>query len=241
MPSVPRPLVSPHSLTWGQVDPRTHPFEPSTVVEVVRALPPASHVPPARGAYSASTEWQQWDRTFGLPWTTEMGDAIVDHYGAWASGWQWGRGESDVDGGPVASWCCAGHSISTPAATLDAVAAGLVEWRLWLEALQETFDAYLPMPFATANPEAVDLWERATVRLVTMVAMQTEAMSAWFAHCRQVLEWFLTAAGVGTDRARHLVAEATEGRFDSWVEPGPVRCSDMGRSLGSLVVHDERE
>ncbi|MGI5241709.1 hypothetical protein [Dactylosporangium sp. CA-139066] len=108
------------TLTWPEVDPDRHPFDAAAAPAVVRALAPAAAFPGR-------------DATARRAWADAMGSAIVGHYGRWASGWRWAVGEGDLDGGPVRAWCCFNHSITTPEATPAAVAAGLVEWRGWLE------------------------------------------------------------------------------------------------------------
>jgi hypothetical protein len=143
--------VLPFDLAWGDVDPRQHPFDAATALDVIRSLAPAARVPatPAEGD----------------EWTAEMARAIVDRFGRWAAGWRWAHDEGDLGGGPVTSWCCAPHSITTPDATLHRIADALCEWRSWLEDLAERFDRY---PLDTVEGEEQrQVRERATTDLVT--------------------------------------------------------------------------
>jgi hypothetical protein len=181
----------------------------------VRALPPAAHAPPRPGDSATDSEVFDWARTVAVPWADAMDAAMVERFGLWASGWRWAMESGDVGGGPVRPWCCPLHSVTTPAETLARVAAALVDWREWLEELAARFDRFLPLP-----PDApLDVWERAVAHLVTVVVERTDADDAWYEHCAQVLEWFLTAAGVPGDNHRALVEAAIGGQFESWIGP----------------------
>ncbi|MCC2313651.1 hypothetical protein [Cellulomonas xiejunii] len=208
---------APSSLTWADVAPDRHPFDAGAAPAVVRRLPPAAAVPrSARGGRGLGGK-----QSTGDDWVDRMSLALVAHYGPWASGWSWGRGESVHDGGPVAAWCCPQHSITSRSATLTTVATALVEWRSWLEELDERFGRFLPAAPDAGPGEVLAVWERAVADLVTAVVERTNAESGWYRHCRQVLGWFLSAAGVPEREHRALLDEALDGRFHSWSEPAP--------------------
>src|SRR5262245_25332965 len=123
------PTLLPSTLTWTEVDPARHPFDPDGVAAVVRSLPPAADVP----SYPLAPDLGSFEWDLGYPWTEAMTASLIGHYGRWASGWRWNSGEGELDGGPVHSWCCAMHSMHDPVTTLRRVGESLLEWRQWLE------------------------------------------------------------------------------------------------------------
>ncbi|QGQ18244.1 hypothetical protein GC089_01890 [Cellulomonas sp. JZ18] len=218
--------TNPATLRWAEVDPRRHAFDPSAAPAVVRSLPAAARVPTSRRRGLVG----------GDEWAAAMDRDLVSRYGRWASGWRWARGEGDVDGGPVTAWCCPEHSITTRGATLTAVTAALVEWRSWLEELAARFDELLPVPASATEDEVLEIWERAVAQLVTLVVARTEAESSWYRHCRLVLAWFLSAAGVPEDRHATLLEDAVGGRFHSWSEPEPSAVARVAERLAAGVA-----
>ncbi|MFD7030629.1 hypothetical protein ACFWAR_21600 [Streptomyces sp. NPDC059917] len=201
------------TLTWAEVDPSRHPFELDE--DAAKALA-ALVAPLLPGPEAVEKLW--WRATD--PVTAFM----VNRYGRWACGWNWAVGEGDADGGVVDVWCCARHSVTTAEATAPLAVAALLEWRDWIEDLAERFAALAPPPHAAAPLSCVDPWhwERACTRLVTVVADRTRAESGWYAHCEQVLGWFLAYNGMDEDRAREIVESAVGGRFGSWTAPDVV-------------------
>jgi hypothetical protein len=228
---------SPRALTWPDVDPARHRFDPAAVPAVVAGLPPAAAVPtrPASSGPEDLTPYR-WAAEAGARWGDAMTRALVGHYGAWAAGWRWARDEGDGDGGPVGAWCCPAHTITTPEATLAAVAAGLVEWRGWLEDLAERFARFLPLPDPDDDDARAAVCERAAAHLVTAVVDRTGAGSAWYGHCVQVLGWFLTAAGIPPDRSAALAEAAVGGRFGSWVGPPETTIAEVATSLAASAT-----
>lgn len=142
--------------------------------------------------------------------------ALVEHYGRWVLGWHWAMDEGG-GGGPVGSWCCPRHSITTAEETTAKVVQAVTEWRGWLEDLAERFDRY-PLT-GLSDSDRRHYWERGAVHLVHHVVDRTGAGAAWYRHCAQVLTWFLSRWGVAHDHAERLVDEAIGGRFNSWIEP----------------------
>lgn len=103
-------MTDPRDLTWDDVDPARHPYDPETAYALVKDLPHDAEA---------------------------MNAALEKRYGPWASGWQWSVGEAGLPGGPVVSWCCATCSPATPetvCASLTEWRAWLdeVAWRLAL-------------------------------------------------------------------------------------------------------------
>ncbi|MGY0004036.1 hypothetical protein [Micromonospora sp. I033] len=230
-----RKPILPWSLTWVEVDPERHPFDPATAPDVIRSLPPADAVP-------APAERTALRYEAGDEWADAMSFAILHRYGRWATGWRYNVGEGDIGGGPVGAWCCPRHSITTPEATLTVVADALREWRAYLEDLTERFGRFLPLVTDPAQPgdTVLDAWERAVANLVTVVVDRTGAESGWEHHCRQVLGWFLTAAGVPAARHERLIDAAIGGRFASWVTPSNLVIGEVAERLAADVTDDAR-
>ncbi|MFB9370356.1 Fic family protein [Kitasatospora albolonga] len=229
-------VLYPKDLTWDQVDPAGHPFDPVSAAREIRSLGPAQRVP-SRLDPALDLTKVNWDWDVAKPWSDAMTHVLIQRFGPWAAGWRWSNGEGDVDGGPVGNWCCASHSISTPEQTVDQVVAALCEWRDWLERLADLFEAY-PLDTERLDADRV-LWERAARNLILQVADQTGADSGWYGHCNQVLEWFLTYWGVGPELAARLVKQAVGGRFKSWTAPDSVLAEDIAeRMVGPLRPQD---
>ncbi|MFI5592592.1 hypothetical protein ACIA5G_46620 [Amycolatopsis sp. NPDC051758] len=206
--------VHPFDLTWRDVDPRQHPFDAATALDVISSLAPAR--------FPATPDE-------GDEWTAEMVRAVVDRFGRWAAGWRWAHNEGDLGGGPVTSWCCARHSITTPDATLHRIADALCRWRSWLEDLAERFDRY---PLDTVEGEEQrQIRERATTHLVTAVVDRTGAGDAWYRHAEQVLSWFLTRWGTDPATAADQVERAVSGDFASWTAPETQVLDDVAGRL----------
>ncbi|MEU6864302.1 Fic family protein [Streptomyces sp. NPDC046876] len=214
--------LSPHDLSWDDVDPARHPFDSAAAARVVRSLGPARRIPGGEGKL----------------WADAMSYALVEQYGRWALGWRWAQDEGDFDGGPVGSWCCPRDSITTPEETLERVVAGLCEWRAWLESLAGWFEAY-PLDVADIEGQRV-LWECATRNLILQVVDRTGCGSGWYGHCRQVLTWFLSRWGVAPATAHELVEQAIGGRFRSWTDPDAALVGDIAERLPKALRPDDR-
>jgi hypothetical protein len=199
--------LNPRSLTWAEADPHRHAFELDEDAAGRLAQRVAPMLP--------GTEAARRDRLRSLDAVTGY---LVRRYGRWACGWNWSKGESDIDGGVVDAWCCTGHSVTTADATAPLVVAALGEWHGWLSELAEWFEALAP-PAAASSPVDPRPWERACAWLVTAVAERTEAQSGWYGHCMQVLGWYLTCHGFAEDQARRLVEATASGWFEIWTAP----------------------
>ncbi|MFC0029962.1 hypothetical protein ACFFMM_10550 [Micromonospora chaiyaphumensis] len=218
-----RRLPRPRLLSWADTDSPDRSFDPDTVRAVVDDLLAAFGLP------SHGADWRLKDL-----WLANVSAGLVDRYGRWAVGWRWSVGEGDLDGGPVGSWCCFSHSVTTPEATATTISAALVEWRDWLDDLAERFDRFLPLP-----ADDLDGWERAVAHLVTAVGDRTLYESGWYGCCMTVLGWFLEAAGIESIRRREeLLEHAVAGRFDSWVEPPKAVVESVAEDLARRVAVD---
>lgn len=232
------PELSPHDLTWDEVDPARHPFDSEAAAREVRDLAPAGSVPRRPDVPPGDPATGEWSWGAGKVWADVMSYALAERYGRWAVGWRWAHDEGDFDGGPVGSWCCPRDSITTPEETLDRVVAALREWREWLESLTRRFDAY-PLDLAGIGDQRI-LWERAARNLILQVADRTGCGSGWHGHCSQVLTWFLSRWKVAPDIARDLVDQAIGGRFHSWTGPDTVLVDDVAERLARMLRPDDR-
>ncbi|HWS31908.1 MAG TPA: hypothetical protein VN408_04105 [Actinoplanes sp.] len=136
-------LPSFSQLTWRDIDPANRPdFEPAGVLEVVRSLPPAAEIPPA------GTDW----RLAGF-WQDRMTEALVERLGAWVVGWRQTVVLEDYPGrGVIPIWWTVELTITTPAETLDRLAAAVVAWHeLTVELATDARGR-----FAAAAPPATD-------------------------------------------------------------------------------------
>jgi hypothetical protein len=217
--------LHPGYLTWDEVDPARHPFDPSSAAQVVASLGPARRVPGPNAARHADDLWAD-----------AMSYALAEHYGRWVLGWRWSHDEGDFDGGPVGAWCCPRGSIGTPEETIARVAEALREWRAWLESLAGWFEAY-PLDPASIDDQRI-LWERAARNLIWQVVDRTGGGSGWYGHCGQVLSWFLQRWQVPAGVAETLVAEAIGGRFRSWTGPDLVLVDDVAERLAQTLHWD---
>lgn len=228
--------LAPRFLSWDEVDPSRHPFDPSSAAQVVGLLGPAQCVPRRPEVSVADPVMSAWDDGEGELWADAMSHALAERYGHWAVGWRWARDEGDFDGGPVGSWCCPQDSITTPEETLARVVAALCEWRAWLESLAGWFDAY-PLEPAVAADQRIP-WEQAARNLILQVVDRTGHGSGWHRHCAQVLTWFLQRWNVPAEVAEALVDEAIGGRFHSWTSPETVLVDDVAERLALSLRQD---
>ncbi|WP_411084427.1 Fic family protein [Streptomyces sp. cmx-18-6] len=227
------PQSVPRFLHWYEVDPDRHPFEAASAARTVHALGPARSVPRRPDVPPGEAALIARDHGEAELWAEAMSHALVQRYGRWALGWRWAHDEGDFDGGPVGSWCCPSHSITTPEATLGRVVAALCEWRDWLESLARWFEAHPLRPADIENQRI--LWERVARNLILQVVDRTGCGSGWHGHCHQVLTWFLDRWGIEPDTARQLVDQAIGGRFTSWTTPRAVVVDDIAEHLASLI------
>ncbi|GIG52973.1 Fic family protein [Dactylosporangium siamense] len=221
------------SLTWADVDPARHPFDPDTVHDVVRALAPAGGVPapyrydPVRG-YDRAAADARW------AWQRAMEQALVEHYGSWACGWNAQMGGHTADGALTVRWNGAQDSITTPEETLDAVAGALLDWRTFLEDLVGMFARHLPLP--TEPHAAFAAWEATAAALVATVAARSGADEHWYPVCTLALKWFLDVAEVPGDDHDVLVDATIGGKFFSSVSPQGAEVADGAESLAAALT-----
>jgi hypothetical protein len=238
------PAMQHVSLAWADVDPARHPFDPDTVHDLVRALAPAGGVPapyryePFR-AYDHATADARWARRRAMDdarwtWQRAMNDALVGYYGSWARGWNFQMGGYTADGALTVRWNGAQDSITTPEATLDAVAGALLDWRTFLEDLVGIFAWHLPIP--TEPHAAFAAWEATAAALVATVAARSGDDEFWYPVCTMALKWFLDVAEVPGDDHDALVDATIGGRFSSSVSPQGAEVADGAESLAAALT-----
>jgi len=224
------PRLRINTLTWADVDPDRHPFDPATVLDVVRAVAPAGGVP-APHQYDPGCAFEHDAR---WAWQRSMTVALVEHYGSWACGWTAEMAGRTADGALTVRWSGAHVSITTPEETLEAVAGALLDWRTFLEDLAESFTWHLPLP---AEPRAAFLsWEATTASLVATVAARSGADEHWYPVCALALTWFLTVADLPGEDHDALIDDAIGGRFSSSISPLGVEVGDAAESLAATLT-----
>jgi hypothetical protein len=172
--------------SWRDVDPTTHPFDPSPVRSIAEACVKVG------GDRDAIEE--------------NIDRALIATYGMWAAGWRWAATEPGC-GGLVREWCCAAHSLLQPreprARSIERVVAAFADWRAVLEQLSILF-----VEMRTANASV----EQAATRLLPLVVERTDCEDAWYATYVTVLVWYLESTGLcptgdrGTRRAHGVAA-----------------------------------
>jgi hypothetical protein len=221
---------------WADVDPALHPFDPAGALTVVRSvatpLPPP--VPPsvALNVWGGPGSEYRAARDVAFRWNVAMTDALVAHYGSWAQGWHWTPDAGDYSGERVRRWEFF-EPISTSAAeALPLVADELVRWRRWLESLAERFDRFWPA-LRPGGPDRGDVasWEAAIAHLLTASAAGAEDEGSWQGWSRNVLIWFLTAAGLPELRSVMLVHEGLDSRYDHWKVLSPADVADIAERI----------
>ncbi|MBO3738786.1 Fic family protein [Actinoplanes flavus] len=221
------------TLTWADVDPARHPFDPGTVLDVVRAVAPAGGVPEpyrydATRGFDHDADHARWN------WQRAMTVALGEQYGDWARGWTAEMAGHTADGALIVRWNGARDSTTTPEETLSAVAGALLDWRTFLEDLAELFTGHLPLP--TEPRAAAAAWEATITSLVATVAARSGADEHWYPVCALALKWFLTVAEVPGEDHDALVDEAIGGRFWSFVSPLGAEVADAAESLAARLT-----
>ncbi|MEU4164843.1 Fic family protein [Actinoplanes sp. NPDC026670] len=219
------------TLTWADVDPDRHPFDPDAVLDVVRAVAPAGGVP---APYHPRRRFDRAADNERLNWQRAMTVALVEHYGSWAAGWTAEMAGRTADGALIVRWGYARESVTTPEETLHAVAGALRDWRAFLEDLASVFAQHLPVPVEPRAASAA--WEATTVSLVAMVAARSGAEEHWDHVCPLVLKWFLTLAAVPGEDHDTLVDTAIGGRYWSYVSPLGALVADAAESLAARLT-----
>ncbi|MDR3080084.1 MAG: hypothetical protein LBV60_04015 [Streptomyces sp.] len=191
-------------LTWPDIDPARHPFDPEQARETVRDVVGAPD--PESG------------RPRGLSSDLSVAHALTDRYGRWASGWYHATDEYPGSGAVITHLPAGGLD----AGDLDRQAVrytdALLQWRAWLEQLGATFAPYRPAPGADADTVRRKR-ESGVAPLVTLVVERTGAGETWRGTCANALRWFLESTGMDATEAEDMADDIVDGEFDSWIAP----------------------
>ncbi|GAA1039169.1 hypothetical protein [Streptomyces murinus] len=201
-------------MTWADMDPATHPFDPGRVLAVVREVVSSSD--PATG------------RPRGLVSSHSVARGLAERYGPWAFGW-YGNVDQDPYAGALIRKPLCGTADDLDA-QVQKYTGILLEWRSWLEELASVFAESAPAPAPDADADAdadADVGEeerrrsreRGVAPVVALVAERTGAGELWRAACARTLTWYLESTGMSSEDAEELADDVVDGEFESWVAP----------------------
>ncbi|MGV9271899.1 hypothetical protein [Streptomyces griseosporeus] len=202
-------------MTWKEVDPAAHPFDPRQAYEVVRDV-----------VFSPDPE-------SGKPrgmWSTEsVARGLGERYGAWAFWWLGSLGRS-VDSGTVIK----DLETNTDGDELEFQARRytdiLLQWRSWLEQLASLF-VHLSQERIRSEEDLRRMRARGAASVISMVVERTGADEMWCGECARALAWFLEITGMTPDEAEELADSVVDAEFESWVAPS----SDALSRAGSII------
>ncbi|MEV7500546.1 hypothetical protein [Streptomyces sp. NPDC093018] len=200
----PLTALDPEPMTWADMDPATHPFDPGRALAVVREVVSSSD--PATG------------RPRGLVSSHSVARGLAERYGSWAFGWY-----GNVDQNPH-SGALIRKPLGDTGGDLDAQVhwhtAVLLEWRSWLEELAALFAESAPHDDADVGEEEKRRSrERGVAPVVALVVERTGAGELWRAACARTLTWYLESTGMSSEDAEELADDVVDGEFESWVAP----------------------
>ncbi|MEV1026781.1 hypothetical protein [Streptomyces sp. NPDC050264] len=191
-------------MTWSNIDPSTHPFDPDRALDDVRTV-------------VASTDPES-GRPRGL-WSDEsVARGLAEHFGAWAYGWLGAAQEYPDSGSVITSLPPSGLGAGDLDAQAQRYTSALLQWRAWLEELAGTFARLAPDSDAGAG-EMSRLREHGVAPLVTLVVERTQAGELWRGTCAQALGWFFEYTGMQAEDAEDLADDVVDSHFESWVAP----------------------
>ncbi|MGM9465187.1 hypothetical protein [Streptomyces murinus] len=199
-------------MTWADMDPATHPFDPGRVLAVVREVVSSSD--PATG------------RPRGLVSSHSVALGLAERYGPWAFGW-YGNVDQDPYAGALIRKPLCGTADDLDA-QVQKYTGILLEWRSWLEELASVFAESAPAPDVDADADAdADVGEeerrrsreRGVAPVVALVVERTGAGELWRAACARTLTWYLESTGMSSEDAEELADDVVDGEFESWVAP----------------------
>jgi hypothetical protein len=157
-------------------------------------------------------------------------------WGPWTCGWAWAQNS----GGVVSHWCCTSHSLCPKGGdhtdvdeTAARAAAALEQWHGWLVHLGALFRELDVVGRAAVTRSAL---ATAAARIVEACVEQTQAEDAWYAHCAQVIGWFLEHQGVDARDSAALVEAAIGGRFESWSGPSDNVRHEVAQLIGASAA-----
>jgi hypothetical protein len=191
------------------MDPTTHSFDPSRVLAIANA-----NVVSGRD-----------NRTIA----DSIDRALIAEYGMWVAGWRWAANEPG-GGGPMRTWCCAGHSLfakgESAGNSVSRVVDSVTEWRAFLDQLS--------ILFAELRKSKASI-EHAASRLLPIVVERTDAQDAWYSTYAIILRWYLESAGVHGRNIEVAIHETISGQFSSWIAPDEQVASDTSIAIATAV------
>ncbi|MEU0335831.1 hypothetical protein [Streptomyces sp. NPDC006193] len=204
-------------MTWRDVDPTTHPFDPDQARVVVRDVvfspDPESGRP--RGLWSANS----------------VARGLAEHYGSWAFGWYHAVDETPDSGAIIRDLPASGLGSGDLEQQTQRYTSALLQWRAWLEELAAVFAQFAPEP-DRGGDETRRMRERAVAPLVTLVVERTGAGETWRGACAQTLTWYLESTGMSPMEAEELADEVVDSEFDSWIAPDAEVIGRAGQAIG---------
>lgn len=87
----------PYDLTWEEVDPARHPFDPTAAPAAVRGLEPAARTPVPPPGPVVDPAFAAWSFDVARVWIDDLTAALVERYGRWATGPAAGRPGTEGD------------------------------------------------------------------------------------------------------------------------------------------------
>ncbi|MFI7006971.1 hypothetical protein [Streptomyces sp. NPDC050145] len=205
-------------MTWQDVDPGRHPFDPDQALETVRAVIGAPD--PESG------------RPRGLWSDNSVARGLAEHYGTWAFGWFTATDEYPDSGAVIRQLPPSGLGSGDLDQQAVRYTEALLQWRAWLEELAATFAPFIPAPGADSGTVR-RLRESAIAPLVTLVVQRTDAGETWRGACNTALLWFLESTGMPSAEAEELADDIVDGEFESWTAPDQTAIDHARNAIGN--------
>jgi hypothetical protein len=204
-------------MTWQDIDPARHPFDPEQALDVVREV--VSSPDPDSG------------RPRGLWSTNSVARGLSEHYGSWAFGWSSAMDPSPDSGQIIKDLPISGRGVEGLEQQAKRYTSALLQWRVWLEELAAVFAQFAPEPNADEQ-KIRGLRERGVAPLVTLVVERTGAGEAWRGPCTQALIWYLESTGMSPREAEELADDVVDAEFQSWIAPDEEAVDRVREAIG---------
>ncbi|MFI6404627.1 hypothetical protein [Streptomyces sp. NPDC050548] len=204
-------------MTWQDMDPATHLFDPARAADVVYEI--ASSPDPRSGRA-------------GVPRSTRsIARGLAEHYDSWAFGWFNATGSSPDSGLVVREVPASGPGGSELEQQTQRCLSALLQWRAWLEELAAVFEQFTLGPDADEK-QIRQVREQAVAPLVTLVVERTGAGESWRSVFEQALAWYLESTGLPPAEAEELTDEVVDSEFESWVAPDEQAVDRVREAIG---------
>ncbi|WP_327681236.1 hypothetical protein [Streptomyces sp. NBC_00467] len=200
-------------LAWADVDPRRHPFDPTSTSEVVRAAVLASR------AALAEPPWHCCH-------TRDVAYGLAQHYGDWAGGWSWAMRLEPHSGTTIQHVAVPLEDVRGLKKKTEFFTDVLLQWRAWLEQCAELFSGLSDAPSR----------EHGVAPVVSLVAHQTGTGECWLGELSQVLAWYLEFTGLPTQRAEDVADTLVYEHVPEWSAPSGEAVSRLARAIQARAV-----